>query len=502
MICKNSANIKGDNDLLHVDRRMKQDKGTGIMQNGGLVVEAVEAMKMLANGKETESKQFGETDDDDVNCLIKTIIGLKDNFATCKFVKKRQILDVYAHEIVNVKSVSKKRKVTKEHEMIEILIVPITYITPTVHTGFSFSIIHLLSAVREAMKDTPCLTVEEIINRLKLNPGDPCILEIREPLHDLVRGVLKIFSSKHVTFGVKGLKTLVLYEKSTKSWSWTGPVTQNSSCHEAIDEVTVTSPDAWGLSFKTLVNLVDTFANWLKNIQETLKLIGSLPAPPLTSMQINLIDENERFKGLKVQKSISTITQSCKEVRDYFRKEELLRYLIPDRAFSYTAVDGKKSTVAPLKEDAGKPSSKPRNHFMLKWDRPPHVNVLCLVRDAAARLPGSIGTRGDVCTLIRDSQYIEEDISDAQISLVVRAGLDSLHYERDPCVRFKKDRKLWVYLHREREEVDFENDGTLSTKTRKRQNKESVSRMLSLNKSVFVTTLMQVIWFHVNQLFR
>lgn len=109
---------------------------------------------------------------------------------------------------------------------------------------------------------------------------------------------------------------------------------------------------------------------------------------------------------------------------------------------------------------------------MLKRDRPPHVTILCLVRDAAARLPGSIGTRADVCTLIRDSQYIVEDVSDAQVNQVVSGALDRLHYERDPCVQFDGERKLWVYLHREREEEDFEDDGTSSTKKWKRQRKE------------------------------
>lgn len=399
-----------------------------------------------------------------------------------------------------------------------------TPITPTVHTGFSFSIIHLLSAVRMAMitrlpedslevgkhldqtegaaivnedqdtkqdstngnhpqadldvnklaassqQNVPSLTVQEIVNRVKSNPGDPCILETQEPLQDLVRGVLKIFSSKTAPLGAKGWKSLVVYEKTNKSWSWIGPLDQSPSDNEAVEEVT--SPDAWGLPHKMLVKLVDSFANWLKNGQETLQQIGSLPAPPLTLMQFNL-DEKERFKDLRAQKSLTTISPSCEEVRSYFRKEEVLRYSIPDRAFAYTAIDGKKSIVAPLRRCGGKPTSKARDHFMLKRDRPPHVTILCLVRDAAARLPGSIGTRADVCTLIRDSQYIVEDVSDAQVNQVVSGALDRLHYERDPCVQFDGERKLWVYLHREREEEDFEDDGTSSTKKWKRQRKEA-----------------------------
>ncbi|KAF8396696.1 hypothetical protein HHK36_018323 [Tetracentron sinense] len=402
---------------------------------------------------------------------------------------------------------------------------PFPLITPTVHTGFSFSIIHLLSAVRMAMitpygedasevdkhleksdgrqrptkeqqnrkhegvngvrshehmnintsehpeqKDLPSLTVQEIVNRVRTNPGDPCILETQEPLQDLVRGVLKILSSKTAPLGAKGWKALVFYEKTTKSWSWIGPVSSNSSDRETIEEET--SSEAWGLPHKMLVKLVDSFANWLKSGQETLQQIGSLPAPPVMFMQPNL-DEKERFRDLRAQKSLTTISPSSEEVRAYFRKEEVLRYSVPDRAFSYTAADGRKSIVAPLRRCGGKPASKARDHFMLKPDRPPHVTILCIVRDAAARLPGNIGTRADVCTLIRDSQYIVEDVSDTQINQVVSGALDRLHYERDPCVQFDGDRKLWVYLHREREEEDFEDDGTSSTKKWKRQRKDA-----------------------------
>ncbi|GAB4860266.1 hypothetical protein Ancab_011747 [Ancistrocladus abbreviatus] len=393
-----------------------------------------------------------------------------------------------------------------------------TLITPTIHTGFSFSVVHLLSAVRMAMitpnledsfevgnhlegddgrqvieeqngkhqtingsqenldaqngeqPSIPSLTAQEIVNRVRSNPGDPCILETQEPLQDLVRGALKIFSSKTAPLGAKGWKPLANYDRSKKCWSWVGPVALSSSDPEILEEVT--SPDAWGITHKMLVKLVDSFANWLKNGQETLQQIGSLPAPPVELMQVNL-DEKERFRDLRAQKSLITISPSSEEVRAYFRKEEQLRYLVPDRAFSYTAADGRKSIVAPLRRCGGKPTSKARDHFMLKRDRPPHVTILCLVRDAAARLPGSIGTRADVCTLIRDSQYIVEDVSDSQVNQVVSGALDRLHYERDPCVQFDGERKLWVYLHRDREEEDFEDDGTSSTKKWKRQKKDA-----------------------------
>lgn len=352
---------------------------------------------------------------------------------------------------------------------------PFTLITPSVHTGFSFSVVHLLSAIRKAMistsaedmdedepKNLPSLTVQEIVARVRTNPGDPCILETQEPLQDLVRGVLKILSSKTAPLGAKAWKPLVFYEKPTKSWSWIGPPATAAAA--AAEEET--SSEAWGIPHKMLVKLVDAFANWLKSGQETLKQIGSLPAPP--ALPPPNLDEKERFKDLRAQKSLVTISSSSDEARAYFRQEELLRYSVPDRAFSYTAADGRKSTVAPLRRGGGKPTSKARDHFMLKQDRPPHVTILCLVRDAAARLPGSIGTRADVSTLMRDSQFLVEDVPDGKINSVVSGALDRLHYEQDPCVQYDGERKLWVYLHRDREEEDFEDDATASKKKWKR----------------------------------
>ncbi|PSR98216.1 Nuclear factor related to kappa-B-binding protein [Actinidia chinensis var. chinensis] len=352
-------------------------------------------------------------------------------------------------------------------------------ITPTLHTGFSFSIIHLLSSVRmslvtppaeyftsargeyleEENGNLPSLTMHQIVWCVRSNPGDPCILETQQPLVDLVRAVLKIFSSRTSPLGAKAWKPLTTYSKSNKKWSWIGPVSYSFSIDDC--SKVETSSEAWDLPYKTIVNLVDCFANWLKTGQETLKQIGCLPTPPLVLMQPT--NAEERFKDLRAQRSLSTISPSSDEIRAYFRREEALRHLIPERTFSYTTLDGRKSTVAPLRRCSGKPSARARDHFMLTKDRPPHVTILCLVRDAAARLPGSIGTRADVCTLVRDSQYIVDEISDLQVNQVVSGALDRLHYELDPCVKYDRDRHLWVYLHGEREEEDFESDGCTSS---------------------------------------
>lgn len=245
-----------------------------------------------------------------------------------------------------------------------------------------------------------------------------------------MRGDLKIMGSKVAPAGTKGWKPLVCFHKGSRIWSWIGPppIPVASTSSQQIDKL-------------------------------------PLPPPPLMPVPA---DEKERFRELGAQKSFMTIAPSSVDMRTYFRRQELLRYSLPDRTFAYTTADGGKSVVAPLRRGGGKPSSKARDHFMLKPDRPSHVTILCLVRDAAARLPGSIGTRADVCALIRDSQFIMEDASDAQVNQIVSGALDRLHYERDPCVRFDGDRKLWVYLHTERED-----DGTSSTKRWKKPKKDN-----------------------------
>ena len=77
------------------------------------------------------------------------------------------------------------------------------------------------------------------------------------------------------------------------------------------------------------------------------------------------------------------------------------------------------------------------------------------VRDAAARLPNGEGTRSDICELLRDSQFISPTVSDNQLNTVVSGALDRLHYEKDPCVKYDVNRKLWIYLHRNRTEEEF-----------------------------------------------
>jgi nuclear factor related to kappa-B-binding protein len=87
-------------------------------------------------------------------------------------------------------------------------------------------------------------------------------------------------------------------------------------------------------------------------------------------------------------------------------------------------MDGGLSMVAGIRgAGKGKSKGKAREHFMLKSDRPPEVTILCLVRDAASRFFEGVGTRADVCSLIRESRYINEEVPENQLNNVSRRQL-------------------------------------------------------------------------------
>ena len=155
----------------------------------------------------------------------------------------------------------------------------------------------------------------------------------------------------------------------------------------------------------------------------------------------------------KAQKSTLTLPPGSAEQLTTFRAEERARYEAPEAAFSYTLRDGSISAVAPLGKN--KVGGKARDHFLLVPERPPTATLLSLVRDAAARLPGGEGTRTDVCELLKESAFIMDGVNDSQISTVASGALDRLHYETDPPVRYDGERKLWIYLHGQRNPGDW-----------------------------------------------
>jgi hypothetical protein len=165
---------------------------------------------------------------------------------------------------------------------------------------------------------------------------------------------------------------------------------------------------------------------------------------------------NERFKNSKINKNQLTIKPRTKEEIKDFQQQETERYKNPHLPWEYKNPDGSTSVVAPVqKKMYTQATSKPRDHVLLKSDRPSYVTILCLGRDAAARLPDGVGTRADICDLLKDSQYVNERLSDSQINNIVSGALDRLHYEKDPCVKYDLTKKLWIYLHKNRS-IDYQ----------------------------------------------
>ena len=168
------------------------------------------------------------------------------------------------------------------------------------------------------------------------------------------------------------------------------------------------------------------------------------------SMDNNIL-QGERFQNLKKNKNQVTIKpRTSEEVKD-FQRQEVERYKHPRQPWEYTLLDGTKCVVGPLlKKAKGAINTKARDHILLKQDRPSYITILALVRDAASKLQDGVGTRADICDLLKDSQYINENLLDSQINSIVSGALDRLHYEKDPCVKYDLHRKLWIYLHRNR----------------------------------------------------
>ena len=49
-----------------------------------------------------------------------------------------------------------------------------------------------------------------------------------------------------------------------------------------------------------------------------------------------------------------------------------------------------------------------------------HCRLVFSVRDSVARLPNGEGTRGDICELLKDSQFLAPGITDAQVGIELR----------------------------------------------------------------------------------
>ncbi|XRB07959.1 nuclear factor related to kappa-B-binding protein [Pycnococcus provasolii] len=166
-------------------------------------------------------------------------------------------------------------------------------------------------------------------------------------------------------------------------------------------------------------------------------------------------------EGTRISTSRPALLPSTSDEVAKFREFETRRYEAPTKPFQYErrATDGGGSAMVACAvrpgEDEALSKKSSRAHPILVNKRPAYVTIVTVVRDACARLPEGYGSRADICTLVRDSQYVLADVSDKAITSAVSGGLDRLHYEGDPCVRYDTSRRIWVYLHAKRSEDDF-----------------------------------------------
>jgi len=147
------------------------------------------------------------------------------------------------------------------------------------------------------------------------------------------------------------------------------------------------------------------------------------------------------------------VRPSSLQERLEYQRQECLRYASPTKPFRWVMQDYS-VCVGPVK---GVLTVKVKNHAMLKPNRPPYVTILTLVRDAVSRLPNGEGSRTDIMELLTDSQYLVPNMDTASLNTTVSGALDRLQNEADSCVKYDSNRKIWIYLHRDKTMEELEN---------------------------------------------
>jgi nuclear factor related to kappa-B-binding protein len=177
-----------------------------------------------------------------------------------------------------------------------------------------------------------------------------------------------------------------------------------------------------------------------------------------------------------------------------FRMQERQRYESPHLPFTYRQ-HAYESVVGPLRGiySQSPAASKARDHNTLIADRPNFVTILALVRDAAARLPNGEGTRYDICELLKSSQYIIPGTTDNVIQSIVSGALDRMHTEPDPCIKYDTKRKLWIYVHRNRTEGDFERLHQQQSMNRQKKPVFRKTKLLDAQQLITISSPMRVV---------
>lgn len=204
---------------------------------------------------------------------------------------------------------------------------------------------------------------------------------------------------------------------------------------------------------------------WLSRHNEMgIKASNTLKQKPYTK----IVSNPEKNESNYLLQSISPPNQRCKsnwkvksptkpELAE-FQVQEQKRFENPYFPFIYNQ-HGYESVVGPLR-DMHLPISvitKARDNSVLLADRPSYVTTVAIVRDAIARLPNGEGTFEDICELVKYSKYLTLNLTENVVKSFVSTALDSISSENpDPSAKFDNKRKLWIYMHRNRTEEEFE----------------------------------------------
>ncbi|XP_033375597.1 nuclear factor related to kappa-B-binding protein isoform X3 [Parus major] len=310
----------------------------------------------------------------------------------------------------------------------------------------NFSPLPLSSVKEEPLEDTkPCLEINEISSSFFF-----LLLEIL-----FVEGpaTLSVLEDKVLDWQSSHASALNNWFSFAPNWS--------ELVLPALQYLAGDSRDAPS-SFSPFVEFKEKTQQWklLGSYQDHEKELAALFHLWLETKDQTFFKENEDSLDAMPLPRVRTdyvVRPSTGEEKRVFQEQERYRYSQPHKAFTFR-MHGFESVVGPVKGVFDKETSlnKAREHSLLRSDRPAYVTILSLVRDAAARLPNGEGTRAEICELLKDSQFLAPDVTSAQVNTVVSGALDRLHYEKDPCVKYDIGRKLWIYLHRDRSEEEFE----------------------------------------------
>ncbi|XP_017273657.1 nuclear factor related to kappa-B-binding protein isoform X1 [Kryptolebias marmoratus] len=328
----------------------------------------------------------------------------------------------------------------------------------------SAPLVNIINSLPDA-PSTPLTNIkEEIVEECQSSPIP--VEEITSSFFSLLENVLR----------AEGLASTSALEEKVQAWQSSPASSLNvwfssASCWsdlvlQALQFLAGETKDgmmALPSGFSPFVEFVDEFQQWrwIGPTQDTEKDLSALCQLWLDSKDFIVKTENEDLLEMtSPPPKLSTdyvVRPSTGDERQVFQVQEQQRYNQPHKAFTFR-MHGFESVVGPVKGVFDKEMSlnKAREHTLLRSDRPPYVTILSLVRDAAARLPNGEGTRAEICELLKDSQFLAPDVTSAQVNTVVSGALDRLHYEKDPCVKYDIGRKLWIYLHRNRSQEEFE----------------------------------------------